>query len=311
MKASNPSAYRPGTPLGGHPRSIATRPQSVAVRPPVLLSDLAAFARELNLSALDFSLLAAFVLCRPRSFVLAHPEQKLSLRQQKSLCRLIKRRAKHEPMAYLLGQREFYGRNFIIKPGVLVPRPETETIIDAVRQILANNLPRKNTKLDLIDLGTGSGVIAITLALEFPTLLKLTATDISASALACTQLNLKKFQLSSISLIKSKFFAARALRKKRFDIIVANLPYLDPTWSWLSPELSFEPKQALFAKAHGQKDIKTLLKLTPKHLKPAGFLVLEFDPCEQAELSQYAQKHGFKLICQNSAWVSVWQVASA
>jgi len=275
------------------------------------------------------------------------------------------------PLAYTEDYSWFYGRKFTVTPDVLIPRPETETIIDVAKSLIGNSdnmfqgnetnflsqvrrepsqaglsppgepqseldgqkisfLTRRNPLSELpirdftiLDVGTGSGIIAITLSLEFPEA-KVTATDISADALKIAQKN-AKLHKTPINFINSDllncFFSSTSdvnplektpaggsfqggeiregvekssSAKAKFNVITANLPYVDPSWPWIDhTALAHEPPEALFAKNHGLALIKKLIQQAPPHLTPNGILVLEHDPSQLAELTAYAQKHHF------------------
>ncbi len=202
------------------------------------------------------------------------------------------------PRAYKNGLQNFYGRDFIVTPDVLIPRPETEQIIDAVLNLAgkpylpgvkpSQRVLPKNPKI--LEIGTGSGCIAITLKLELETV-EIEATDISEKALKIAQKNAQSYGVSI------PFIIANLLENVKFtpDMIVANLPYVDKTWDWLDlPSLSHEPALALYAKDHGLELIKKLIEQSSnRHIK---YLVLEADPCQHDELVKFAKNKHYKLI---------------
>ena len=200
------------------------------------------------------------------------------------------------PKAYKLGHQNFYGRDFLVTPDVLIPRPETEQIIDAVLNLagkpyLPGIKPGKNQLPEnplILDVGTGSGCIAITLKKELPNA-QVYATDISESALKVAQKNAQNHD-ASISLIISHLLNNVKLTP---NIIVANLPYVDETWDWLDKEaLSHEPKTALYAEDHGLKLIKELI--TQSITRNIPRLILEADPCQHKEIINFAIKKGLQ-----------------
>ena len=202
------------------------------------------------------------------------------------------------PQAYKNGYQDFYGRDFIVTPDVLIPRPETEQIIDIVLNLagkpyLLGVKPGPNRLPDnpvILDIGTGSGCIAITIKKELPNA-KVYATDISEKALQIAQKNAQNHGVP-IHLIISHL-----LNDVKFspDIIVANLPYVDKNWDWLdNVALSHEPSLALYADDHGLKLIKELLdQAASRHI---SHLILEADPCQHEEIINYAKKAGFNLV---------------
>ena len=200
------------------------------------------------------------------------------------------------PKAYKLGRQNFYGRDFLVTPDVLIPRPETEQIIDAVLNLagkpyLPGVKPGKNQLPEspvILDVGTGSGCIAITLKKELPNA-QVYATDISESALKVAQKNAQNHGVSI------HFIISHLLDNVKFtpNTIVANLPYVDETWDWLDKEaLSHEPKTALYAEDHGLKLIKELITQFTAQNIPR--LILEADPCQHEQIIDFAIKKGLQ-----------------
>ena len=199
-----------------------------------------------------------------------------------------------------ISKANFYGRDFIVTKDVLIPRPETEQLIDAVLNLAGvaylpgvkpspRKLPQNPT---ILDVGTGSGCIAITLAKELPDA-TIYATDISAPALKIAQKNAAKHS-APITLIISHLL--KKINNNTIptpDIIVANLPYVDETWDWLDKQaLAAEPSIALYAEDHGLHLIKQLItQAATLHIQ---YLILEADPCQHQEIKQYAKKAGFQ-----------------
>lgn len=185
--------------------------------------------------------------------------------------------------------KDFYGRDFFITKDVLIPRPETEQLVDMVLNLagkpyLPGVKPSQRVlpkDLTILDVGTGSGCIAITLALELPEA-KVYASDISEKALAVARKN-AAFHDAPIS-----FIISHLLEKVKFipDVVVANLPYVDPDWDWVDKKaLSKEPTLALYAEDHGLALIKELIDAVESE-----YLILEADPCQHAEIIDYATK---------------------
>lgn len=188
-----------------------------------------------------------------------------------ALDRLIARRSVREPIAYITGTREFYGRDFHVNSAVLIPRPETELIID---QALACAGARMQG-CAIADVGTGSGCLAITLALELPSA-RVEATDISRSALEVAQLNANLLGADrSVEFREGAFFAGSPTV---FDVIVSNPPYVaeHDRASMQTDVVDFEPPTALFAGNDGLACIRELVRLAPEHLRPGGRLIFEF-----------------------------------
>lgn len=233
---------------------------------------------------LDSELLLSYALEKDRTWLLAHNEEVLLKAAEEKTNSLLARRLKREPLAYIRGWQEFYGRRFHVTPDVLIPRPESETIIELLKQLSA---PLSGT---LIDVGTGSGALGITIQKEFPKL-QVALSDISPAALKVAERNSQELQ-AKISLVQSDLLQATP----HADIIVANLPYVDPTWQ-RSPETQFEPALALFAKDAGLELIFRLIEQAASaKLASHGFLFLEADPRQSLDIKTFAAKRGFTFV---------------
>ncbi|WP_374264121.1 peptide chain release factor N(5)-glutamine methyltransferase [Zoogloea sp.] len=200
--------------------------------------------------------------------IAAWPERTLSAEQAARFADLLARRVAGEPVAYLLGVREFYGRDFQVGPAVLIPRPETELIVDLV---LARVVP--GAAPAILDLGTGSGALAVTLALERPAA-TVTAVDFSPAALAIARANAAALG-ASVRCVESDWFAALDAGE-RFDFIVSNPPYIvdgDPHLS--QGDVRFEPASALASGPAGLDDIRRIVAAAAAFLLPGGWLMLE------------------------------------
>lgn len=263
--------------------------------------DLGAWLRgaKVRIAALDAELIALAGLAEvlppgvDRSFLVAHPEVEISREGRRRLDRMLERRAAGEPLAYILGFREFYGREFAVSPAVLIPRPETESLIELAKAL---DLPRRPR---FIEVGTGSGCVAITLALEFPQA-EVLATDAYVKALDVAERNNITLE-GRVHLVQSNLLRDLSLPEelRGFDVLVANLPYVDPTWDWLDEEgLAFEPKTALFAvQEHGLSFYKRLLReLQKDDVVRVRYLIFEADPCQHEELAAFVDKKGYDLI---------------
>lgn len=197
------------------------------------------------------------------------------------------------PLAYKLGYQDFYGNDFLVTKDVLIPRPETEQLIDAVLNLagvpyLPGVKPSPNQlgkQPKILDVGTGSGCIAITLKLKLPNAL-ITASDLSEKALDLARLNAKNLHADIL------FEQSDLLANLNFtpDLIVANLPYVDENWDWLDKAaLGAEPKMALYAEDSGLALIKKLiLEASQRNIK---YLILEADPCQHAAIIDYAKDY--------------------
>ncbi|HIA01981.1 MAG TPA: peptide chain release factor N(5)-glutamine methyltransferase [Myxococcales bacterium] len=193
---------------------------------------------------------------------------------------LIKRRAEHEPVAYILGEKEFYGRHFSVSPGVLIPRPDTEHLIDTVLAAVGSNT---ETAPNIVDVGTGSGVIAVTLALELPNA-TLLAIDSSKDALVQATANAEKHQVRERVRFVHGNLLAPLEKSACVDVVVSNPPYLDDElMSSLAPDISeYEPKLALYGGSDGMELLIPLIDESARVLRPSGVLALEISGGEQA-----------------------------
>lgn len=206
---------------------------------------------------------------------------------------LAKRRRAGEPLAYLLGQQEFYGRPFAVSPAVLIPRADTETLVEtALEQLLLLRQQRRAVPLSLLELGTGSGIIAITLALEAPDTV-VHAVERSPGALAMAQQNAKALRADNIHWHTGSWWQALAC-PRRFDLIVSNPPYIAANDHHLQQgDLRFEPPQALAAGPDGLDDLRIIIGGAPAHLNPGGWLLLEHGYDQEAPVQALLRNAGF------------------
>ena len=235
---------------------------------------------------LDAELLIAFVTGQPRSSVLAFPERAVRTALGDEVERLVQRRARGEPLAYLVRRQEFYSLPLRVTPAVLIPRPETELLVD---EALAH-LPRGETRA-VLDLGTGSGAIALAIKRERPEA-SVTAVDVSATALAVARANAERLGLA-VRFVESSWFGA--LAGEHFDLIVCNAPYVasdDPAFA----TLSFEPRLALDGGADGLYCLRAVLTSAREHLSEGGLLLLEHGHDQRPALAALAESLGWKLV---------------
>ena len=220
-----------------------------------------------KLPASEARLLLGHVLDQSAAWLLAHGEQVLDEDDLLAFASLVARRAGGEPVAYLVGRREFFGRDFEVSPAVLIPRPETELLVDiALANVGAGETAR------ILDLGTGSGCIAVTLALELPQA-QVTAIDASAIALAVARRNADRYS-ARLRFVQSDWFDA--LGEESFDLIVANPPYIATADPHLAAgDLRHEPATALASGADGLDALRRIIAGAPAHLAPGGQLWLE------------------------------------
>jgi release factor glutamine methyltransferase len=220
----------------------------------------------------ELSWLLAHVLdCSPLELFLERQRQ-LSASQQQELAALIEQRLQHQPLQWLLGDTEFYGLRLLVKPGVFIPRPETEVLVDAVYHAL---VAQQHQALRILDIGTGTGAIAITLKHLFPQA-NVWASDINPLALELASANAAALGLG-IHFVKGYLLAD--LAETSFDVIASNPPYLPKSdIGLLSPEVGHDPAEALYSGDDGLDLARQIVALATQHLRSGGLLALELDP---------------------------------
>jgi release factor glutamine methyltransferase len=231
---------------------------------------------------LDAEIILAHTVRKSRTWLHAHGDEELSLRLIEIADARLDLRLDRTPIAYIVGHKEFYTRSFKVTPSVLIPRPESESIIELLKKHTPTNAKR------LIDVGTGSGCLGITAKLEFPEL-NVTLADISRHALKVAESNATSLH-TEVTLAQSNLLAQAP---GIFDIVIANLPYVDKDWE-RSPETDQEPSLALFADNGGLALIEQLLAELPEALNPSGLALLEADPCQHEAIISLAAKLGLK-----------------
>jgi release factor glutamine methyltransferase len=230
---------------------------------------------------LDAELLLSHVLGMDRVHLYMELDRPLTAAELTALRALVLRRRQREPVAYLIGRREFYLRSFEVSPAVLIPRPDTECLIERALALLPRDEPR-----ELLDLCTGSGVIALTLAAERPQL-RATATDLSPDALAIATRNAERLQLRErVSFLQGDLFAPLTAAM-RYDLIVANPPYIPARdIDSLAPELKHEPQLALVAGEAGLDVLQRLCAEVESWLVPGGALLFEVGKGQAPEVAR-------------------------
>ncbi|POZ53693.1 peptide chain release factor N(5)-glutamine methyltransferase [Methylovulum psychrotolerans] len=258
---------------------------------PTINALLAQASQNLNASsgspALDAEVLLCHVLQKNRSYLRARCDNTLTETEQEQFWQLCRHRQQGHPIAYLTGQREFWSRDFIVTPDVLIPRPDTELLIELSLALVAHDAPGP-----ILDLGTGSGIIAIILAAERPNA-HVTATDFSPKALAVAQQNAARHHLNNIGFYHSNWFAD--LPPQRFQLIVSNPPYIDPQDPHLHQgDVRFEPDSALIAADHGLQDIKTIVATARHWLSEEGYLLIEHGYDQEAAVQAIFKASGYQ-----------------
>ncbi len=236
----------------------------------------------------DAEILLGFVTGKTRTFIMAFGETPLTGAQQAELDALLARRVTGEPVAYLIGEREFWSLPLMVSPATLIPRPDTECVVE---QALAR-LPA--TPCRILDLGTGTGAIALALASERPDC-EVVAVDKVPQAVELARRNARRLDMTRVAIYQSDWFSA--LPGQRFTLIVSNPPYIDTEDEHLSlGDVRFEPRSALVAPDKGLADIDYLIREARAHLEPGGWLVLEHGWQQGEVVRALFNKAGFNAV---------------
>ncbi len=243
-----------------------------------------------KIDRLDAEVLLAHVLDKERSYLRAWPERELDDDALSRFQQLLRRRQQGEPLAYLTGWREFWSLLLQVTPATLIPRPETELLVEqALEKIPAN------ANWHIADLGTGSGAIALAIASERATC-QIIATDICAEALKVAQTNAQRLQLHNIEFRQGEWRDALK-QNEHFELIVSNPPYIDVEDEHLQGDgLPFEPQTALTPGKDGLLAIHIIVEQMKAHLSPLGWLLLEHAYHQAAEVRELLEQHNYKEI---------------
>lgn len=236
---------------------------------------------------LDAELIICFVLGTDRSWLISHLDAPILARQAKDIAKLAENHATGRPIAQIVGTKEFFGLDFVVTPDVLIPRPETEELVEyALKLIEKHPLWKK-----VIDVGTGSGAIICSLAKHKPGL-EYSASDVSAKALKIAGQNLENNKVTNVKLIKSNLFDN--IPTGQFDLVLANLPYLPETDIEKSNPISFEPLLALFGGKDGLDLIEKLVADLPNRLALGGVALLEIGYNQGKAVTDIARQNGLE-----------------
>jgi release factor glutamine methyltransferase len=239
-----------------------------------------------GIDAIDARVLLRAVLGVDGAHLIAHGSGAISAQHEATFRALAARRMAGEPVAYLVGEREFYGHAFKVTPAVLIPRPETELLVELALQ----REPQHEIKR-VLDLGTGSGCIAISIALARPSAFVM-AVDQSQPALAVARENAERLHACNVKFQTSNWFAA--VQDQRFDVIVSNPPYVAAGDAYLTQgDLRFEPASALAAGADGLADIRLIVAGARAHLAPGGWLMFEHGYDQAPRCRELLSQAGF------------------
>lgn len=233
---------------------------------------------------LDAEIILAHTVRKSRTWLHAHGDEELDPRLRDIADARIQLRLERVPIAYIIRHKEFYGRRFEVSPDVLIPRPESEVLIELTKSWYDDHPAAKH----LVDVGTGSGCLGITAKLELPDI-GVTLCDVDKSALRIAQKNAQYHEID-VKLIRSNLLDAYPLRA---DIVIANLPYVDREWL-VSEDTREEPDMALYAQDGGLALIKELIETSPDRTAKDSALVLEADPRQHQSIIDYANQHGYQ-----------------
>ncbi len=246
----------------------------------------AALNIDFNTANIDVRCLLQAVLQVNHAYLLGHSEQQLTAEQHARYSALFERRLSGEPIAYILGEREFFGLPFKVTPATLIPRPETELLVELALQ----RIPQQGVSR-VLDMGTGSGAIALSIAHERPNA-EVIAVDAFGAALEVAQFNAQQLDLKNVKLIRSDWFTA--LHNERFDVIVSNPPYIAFDDAHLTQgDLRFEPHTALASGTHGLDDIRHICTQAKNHLNVNGWLLLEHGYNQAESVCELLKQSGF------------------
>jgi release factor glutamine methyltransferase len=272
----------------------------------LLLEARRGIAAALTLPANEARIEAQALLCRAlgdvtRAWLITHENDTPSATQAEIFATLLQRRLHGEPVAYVLGEREFYGLNFSVAPQVLIPRPDTETLVDAA----LDKIPLDQT-CRVLDMGTGSGAIAIAIAKHRP-LANVTAIDRSPAALAIARNNARQLGAGNVGFRLSHWFSA--LVNEKFDVIVSNPPYIAADDPHLSQgDLRFEPASALASGVDGLDDIREIISAAPHHLTTGGWLLLEHGYDQAEYVAALLREAGFGEVASVTDFAEILRV---
>ena len=234
-----------------------------------------------------------FALKKPSSFFISNQKTNIDKIQEELISSILKKRIKSEPLAYILNEWDFYGETFYLDKNSLIPRQDTELLIDLVLKRFD-----KGSKLNILDLGTGSGVIGITLSKLYPNSM-ITISDISSKALNVANKNIKNHNVTNIRSLESDWFNSFK-EKELFDLILTNPPYISKDDDHLNNlELGYEPSNALVASKNGFADIFKIIDTSPRFLNSEGLLMIEHGHTQGNRVKNYFQQKSFNNIKQH------------
>lgn len=241
----------------------------------------------------EAQLLLLHILNKDHAWLIAHENDYIPTEVETRFQTLLNRRLDGEPIAYILGCREFYGMHLKVTPDTLIPRPDTETLVEAALSKIPLHTfqPKTLQAKSILDLGTGSGAIALAIAKNCP-FANVIAVDASQSALNIAIENARNLTINNVQFLLSDWF--NTLNGKKFDLIVSNPPYIEADDAHLKQgDLRFEPESALASGSDGLKDIRQIIHSAPKHLNTNGWLMLEHGYNQAPTVATLFKQAGF------------------
>lgn len=241
---------------------------------------------------LDIELILCHLLQKNRTWLFTWPETRLTAEQADLFQRYFARRKTGEPVAHIVGQREFWSLPLAVNPSTLIPRPDTEVLVETALELFAADAPQQSRRC--LDLGTGTGAIALALASEKPQWFIL-GVDVSAEAVALAEQNRQTLGFEQVSLMQSNWF--ESIPAQAFDLIVSNPPYIDPQDPHLAQgDVRFEPLSALIAERQGLADLETIVAGAGAYLAPRGWLLVEHGYDQASAVHALFVAQGFKQV---------------
>ena len=235
--------------------------------------------------SLDIEVILCYVLRKDRSYLHTWPDQRLTNSQQVHFDGLFRQRLNGKPVAYITKKREFWSLEFKVSPVTIIPRPETELLVEKALSVSFGH------QISVLDLGTGTGAVALAIASEKP-LWKITAVDIELDAVELAEENRQRFDFNNVCIYQSDWFSS--IKNTQFDLIVTNPPYISPEDEHLKiGDVRFEPSSALVSKDDGLLDIHTIIYNANSHLKFCGWLMMEHGRDQGKAVRQKMTQAGF------------------
>ena len=273
--------------MAGHQQTCSIA--SVIEQAAIVLSNVSDSAK------LDAQLLLAFVLHKNVTYLLTWPEKQITASEFTEIQQLLVRRVNGEPIAYILGEKEFWSLPLKVSTATLIPRPDTEILVEQVLNIFAEDSADNKLAIQCLDLGTGTGAIALALASEHKDW-QIDAVDFNQDAVALAQQNAQQLNLAHVTIYQSDWFT-QVDNEKRFDVIISNPPYIDENDPHLNEgDVRFEPKSALVAEEQGLGDIIFIAQQARNYLKNKGYLLFEHGYQQAQAVQQILADLGYQHI---------------